>query len=489
LDTHKDEGKNDPMTKNLYKDYFELMPAYLTILDRDLKIVEANRRFCRDFGDFEGRYCYQINQHRSERCEQCPAEHTFRDGLRHGIEETVVDKQGNEISLLINTMAITNEAGEVDHVMRMATDITELKLLQNQIRDSRERYRKLFDEVPCYISIQDSDLRIVDANRRLREDFGASLGDKCHQVYMHRTEACVPCIVKQTFEDGRVHQSEEVMTSPRGDQVNVVVYTAPVRNAVGQINNVIEISTNITQIRQLQSQLTSLGLIISSISHGIKGLLTSLDGGVYLVNTGLAKNDRKRFEQGWKMVERNITRIRRMVLDLLYYAKDREPELETFPARAVADEVCEVVRLKAAELGIGFGCDVDSNIGDINADLKAVRSLLINLVENAMDACRVDTKKKDHLVRLKLRGYPEYIEYEVEDNGIGMDQEIRERAFSLFFSSKRGSGTGLGLFISNKIAQAHGGEIKIESELNKGTRMIVKLPRKSPSSGTEAPKA
>ncbi len=140
-------------------------------------------------------------------------------------------------------------------------------------------------------------------------------------------------------------------------------------------------------------------------------------------------------------------------------------------------------------MGISFGCELDRNIGDIDADPKAVRSLLINLVENAMDACRVDTKKGNHVVRIKLRGYPEYIEYEVEDNGIGMDQETRERAFSLFFSSKKGNGTGLGLFISNKIAQAHGGEIKIESELNQGTRMIVKLPRKSPSSGTEPPKA
>jgi PAS domain S-box-containing protein len=487
MGTREDTGKRYLMIDNPYKNYFEMMPAYLTILDPDLRIVEANRRFRRDFGDFEGRYCFQINQHRSERCEHCPAERTFRDGLRHGIEEKVINHLGNEIFLLIYTTPITNEAGEITHVMKMATDITEIKLLQNQIRNSRERYRQLFEEVPCYISIQDSDLRIVEANRRLREDFGTSPGEKCHQTYMHRTEVCVPCIVKQTFGDGQVHQSEEVMTSQKGDQVNVLVYTAPVRNAEGQIKNVIEMSTNITQIRRLQSQLTSLGLIISSISHGIKGLLTSLDGGVYLVNTGLAKNDRQRFEQGWKMVERNITRVRKMVLDLLYYAKDRAPELESIPARVVADEVCEVVRVKAAELGIGFGCDVDRNIGDIDADLKAIRSLLINLVENAMDACRVDTKKKDHIVRVRLRGYPEYIEYEVEDNGIGMDQEIRERAFSLFFSSKRGNGTGLGLFISNKIAQAHGGEIKIESELNKGTRMIVKLPRKPPATGTEAP--
>ena len=476
------------MIDNPYKNYFEMMPAYLTILDPDLRIVEANRRFRRDFGDFEGRYCFQINQHRSERCEHCPAERTFRDGLRHGIEEKFINRLGNEISLLIHTTPITNESGEITHVMKMATDITEIKLLQNQIRDSRERYRKLFEEVPCYISIQDSDLRIVDANRQLREDFGASPGDKCHQIYMHRTEACVPCIVKQTFEDGQVHQTEEVMTSPKGEQVNVLVYTAPVRNAEGQIKNVIEMSTNITQIRQLQSQLTSLGLIISSISHGIKGLLTSLDGGVYLVNTGLAKNDRARFEQGWKMVERNITRIRRMVLDLLYYAKDRVPELEKTSAPALAEEVCEVIRGKATELGIDFNCEFDRKAGEFDVDPKAVRSLLINLVENAIDACRVDKKKNAHQVRIGLKSYPEYIEFDVEDNGIGMDQEIRERAFSLFFSSKRGSGTGLGLFISNKIAQAHGGGIKIESELNKGTRMIVKLPRKPPAPKTEAPK-
>lgn len=472
---------------NPFEAYFELMPAYLTILDRDLRIVQANRRFREDFGDFEGRYCYQVNQHRSERCEHCPSERTFRDGLRHEVEEKFINNMGHEVFLLINTTPITNESGEITHVMKMGTDISELKILQDQLRNSRERYRKLFEEVPCYISIQNSDLRIVDANRRLREDFDASPGDKCHQLYMHRTEACIPCIVKQTFEDGKVHQTEDVMTSPKGEQVNVLVYTAPIRETDGKIKNVIEMSTNITQIRQLQSQLTSLGLIISSISHGIKGLLTSLDGGVYLVNTGLAKNDRARFEQGWKMVERNIARIRRMVLDLLYYAKDRVPELEKTSAAALAEEVRDVMRVKAEELHVDFKVEVDSEAGEFNVDPKAVRTLLINLVENAIDACRVDKKKPAHTVSIGLKGYPEHVEFSVTDNGIGMDQEIRERAFSLFFSSKRGSGTGLGLFISNKIAQAHGGEIKIESELNKGTELIVKLPRKPPVSATEEP--
>ena len=464
--------------ENLYKHYFEVMPAYLTILDRELRIIEANRRFRKDFGDYEGRYCYEVNKHRPERCDHCPAERTFRDGQRHGIEEQFRNLSGQEVSLIVYTTPIRNEAGEITAVMKMATDITEIKLLQNQLRESRERYRQLFEEVPCYISIQERDLRITEANRRFREDFGDFLGRRCYEVYMHRSEECAPCAVKQTFQDGQVHQTEEVVTSKDGEQTDVLVYTAPIRDAEGQIKSVMEMGTNITQIRQLQSQLTDLGLVISSISHGIKGLLTGLDGGIYLVNSGLEKNNRDRLKQGWEMVTRNINRVRSMALDLLYYAKDRELERVSTSALALAEEACGIMRNKAQEQGIEFKCEFDPTVGEFEADAKAIRSLLINLVENAFDACRVDKKKSDHQVRIGLKGYPGYVEFKVWDNGIGMDQETCERAFTLFFSSKKGDGTGLGLFVSNKIAQAHGGEIRLESELHQGTRVIVKIPRR-----------
>jgi PAS domain S-box-containing protein len=463
-----------------YRQFFEAMPAYLTILDRNLRVIAANQRFRKDFGEYEGRYCYQINRHRAERCEQCPAERTFRDGQRHGIEEHFKNLSGQEVSLIVYTTPIRNEAGEIAAVMKMATDISEIKLLQNQLRESRERYRQLFEEVPCYITIQDRDLRIVEANRRFREDFGEDLGRKCYQLYMHRSEECLPCAVKQTFQDGQVHQREEVVTSRDGQQKHVLVNAAPIRDAGGAIKDVIEMSADITQIRQLQSQLASLGLVISSISHGIKGLLTSLDGGIYLVNSGLEKNNSDRLKQGWQMVERNFARIKSMVLDLLYYAKDRELDLQEVSALGVAEEVCGFMRGKAREYGVDFEGQFDPGAGNFRADAKALRSLLVNLVENALDACRVDKKKNVHQVRMGLRGSGEWVEYEVWDDGIGMDQETRERAFSLFFSSKGGDGTGLGLFISNKIAQAHGGEIQLASELNQGTRITVKMPRKGP---------
>ena len=66
-----------------------------------------------------------------------------------------------------------------------------------------------------------------------------------------------------------------------------------------------------------------------------------------------------------------------------------------------------------------------------------------------------------------------------------MDRETREKAFSMFFSSKGAGGTGLGLFISNKIAQSHGGKINIESEEDVGSKFIVEMPRKRPETTPE----
>jgi signal transduction histidine kinase len=210
----------------------------------------------------------------------------------------------------------------------------------------------------------------------------------------------------------------------------------------------------------------------------VKGLLNSLDGGMYMVNTGMEKNSQDRINRGWEMVQRNISRIRSMVLDILYYAKDREPEWEPIAAVDALEEVCGIIEPKTKECGIEFRRNFGSDAGGFEGDKKAIRSLLVNLLENSLDACRVDKKKDSHYISVGLTGSPSHVQYVIEDNGIGMDRESREKAFSLFFSSKGTGGTGLGLFISNKIVLAHGGTIDLKSDPNKGTRLVVTIPRK-----------
>jgi len=459
--------------------YFDSAPCYLTVIDRDLRIVHANRRFREGFGDPQGRHCYQLYKGRSEKCEVCPVERAFWDGQSHRNEGRVTRLDGMDVAVLSEATALRDENGDITAVINMATDITQLKDLQSQLRRSQRRYRLLFDEVPCYISIQDPDLHILQANRAFQAAFGSCLGCKCYEAYKHRVEPCVPCPVQETFEDGELRTREEVVTSLDGKQMNVLVTTAPIRNEQGQITGVMEMSADITEVRALESRLTSLGLLVGSVSHGLKGMLNGLAGGMYHVDVGFKKNDKARTEKGWATVQRNVARIQSMVSDILYYAKDRVPMWESLSAAQVAEDVCGLMEWRAKDQGVELTKMLDPGAGEFEADAQAVHSLLVNLVENSLDACRLGAKKSGYEVTVRLQGYPDHIQYEVEDNGVGMDRETREKAFSLFFSSK-GTGTGLGLFISNRIARAHGGTIELDSQPGVGTRFVVKLPRERP---------
>lgn len=458
---------------------FDSMPGYVTVQDSEYRIVDANESFRKDFGDYKGRFCFQVYKQRPEKCENCPVERTFHDGQKHRSEEVVKTVGGREVDVLVYTTPVLDKTGKVSGVIEMSTDITRLKAVQKQLIRSQSRYFQLFEEVPCFISIQDRDLNIVDANRMHRETFGTGYGRKCYEIYKHRKKECLPCLVQQTFKDAKTRSHEEVVTSKHGDSIHVLVHTAPLLDGNGEVEKVIEMGTDITQLRELQDKLTSVGLLIGTISHGIKGLLNSLDGGIYLVNSGLKKGDKTRIDEGWDIAMRNIDRIRSMVMDILYYAKDREPMPEKIVAGEILRDVCSNMEERARKLDIDFAYEVRGT-GEYEGDRQMIRSLLVNLIENSMDACRIDKTKSKHYVRVELNEAEGGIEFVVSDNGTGMDQETREKAFSLFFSSKGAGGTGLGLFIANKIVRSHGGTIRVESEEGEGSRFFIGLPRELP---------
>ena len=295
--------------------------------------------------------------------------------------------------------------------------------------------------------------------------------------------------MRQVFEDGEAHTREEVVTNLKGEQMNVLVTAAPLRDADGRITRVMEMSANITQLRALETQLTSLGLLIGSVSHGLKGLLNGLSGGIYLVDSGFKKGNQQRVEKGWDTVKRNVDRIKSMVSDILYYAKDRTPDWEPIDAAQLTAEVIGIATPRAVEHGVTLDSACADSAGEFQADAQAIRSLLVNLLENSVDACRLDTKKSDHRVDLKVEAQEDHVLFVIEDNGMGMDRETQEKAFTLFFSSKGTGGTGLGLFISNRIAEAHGGSIEVSSEEGTGSHFVVTLPRKRPPQEKAAPPA
>jgi signal transduction histidine kinase len=198
------------------------------------------------------------------------------------------------------------------------------------------------------------------------------------------------------------------------------------------------------------------------------------------VEAGFSKANEAQIKEGWQIVRLMVDRIRKMVLDILYYAKERNLNWEKVDVLSFAGEVAMVVERKISSGNIEFTRDFDASAGKIEIDAGCVHSALINILENAVDACLRDSSKDKHQIIFKVTEDAGNVIFEVSDNGIGMDMETREKLFTLFFSTKGTKGTGLGLFISNKIIEQHGGSIKVTSLPGQGSKFTIIIPKTTP---------
>ena len=456
---------------------FNELPCFVAIHNRRREIIAINPLYRERLGDHVGQPTGAASP--PDSAEISPVIETFTDGTGMRRRVTVVYADGTQGPVMVHTAPIRDSNGDVELVVEIGADIGEVRRLQESLQTTRQRYQQLFDEAPCYITVQDPAMTIREANRRFQDDFDLTVGASCHKIYKGRDDACPDCPVAKTFADGGSHQCEMEVTSKRGETYRVLIQTAPIRNLTGDITHVMEMSTNITRTRRLEDQLASLGLMIGSVSHGIKGLLTGLDGGMYLLDSGFKKENQQQIREGWDIVRFMVGRIRDMVLDILYYAKEKNLKWETVDVLGFAEEILRTVGPKLNDRGITLSHRFDPAIGRFEVDAGIVRSALTNIIENAMEACRSDRSGRSHEICFDVAQDTDYIYFNVSDNGIGMDETTLANVFTPFFSSKGERGTGLGLFISNRILSQHGGGITLESEPDTGSRFSIKIPKKA----------
>ena len=164
---------------------------------------------------------------------------------------------------------------------------------------------------------------------------------------------------------------------------------------------------------------------------------------------------------------------------MLYYAKERELENSPCEVEVFAEETASIVRPRLEKPPVERVCDFAAELKDtvFDIDEDQLRSALVNILENAVDACRDNTEQSSP--RIVFRVYPDSNDgvSEIEDNGIGMSAEVQSQIFTLFFSSKSTEGTGIGLFITHKIIHQHGGKISVTSEPGNGSLFCVPIPR------------
>jgi signal transduction histidine kinase len=459
---------------------FEDVPCWISIQDRRLRVVEVSCKLIEDFGDRRRENCFAVYKGRTEPCSECPVLRTFEDGREHSSHEMIFDGRGMPHDVLVNTKPLRNRAGEIVAVMKVFADISAEKELERRLHDSLVRLHNLLDNAPCFISVQDPQFRIVESNQRFNSSFGEGHGGHCYEVYKKRADRCPRCPVAETFQDGEVHNSEEVVVDNQGRQVHVLVYAAPIRDPTGEITSVMEMSTDVTEIRTLQNRLATLGQLVGGVAHSIKNVLEGLRGGVYIVNLGFQDHNEQDIRAGWDMVQRNVGRLSSLIMDMLCCARERSPRRLPVALPNLLKEVAGLFARRAQEFGIELEIESVGPV-EILGEPKDLHALVSNLVANSIDACNADqdSNKKHRIAARVFRDSGEAV-IEVADNGLGMEPDVRNALFHGMVSTKGPAGTGLGLLVSHKVATEHGGKVFVSSEPGLGSKFTVRLPLKEP---------
>jgi len=352
--------------------------------------------------------------------------------------------------------------------------------LRRELDQTKRDYGQLFSAVPCFICVLNRDHHVIEANALYSETFDVSERRLCYEICKQRSAECANCLVDLTFEDGQIHSSEETLITREGHRINVVVHTRPVFDESNRIASVMEVFTDVTEVKRLQRQLALTGRAVAGMAHRVKNILMGLEGGIFIVNDALESNDRPSIDQGWEMVERNVGLVTGIVKDLLYCSKDREPSFEADVCpQDIVSEVRDLYAARMSDDNVEIRTELSEPPHRGTFDPDAIHNLLCNLVANAIDACRFDPcpDKPGHtvVIRCFADGGGATV-FEVEDDGAGIPEDLSHRVFQEFFSSKGSEGTGIGLLVVQKVAEEHGGRVTFESRPGHGTVFTVTIP-------------
>ena len=280
------------------------------------------------------------------------------------------------------------------------------------------------------------------------------------------------------------YEATDFVTKPINDEVlEIALNRALERITMRQKLN--EYTQNLEQLvldktRKLieAERLAAVGETVAGLSHAIKNITGGLKGGAFVLEKGIELDDKKYLTQGWEMIKGNVDKITNLSLDLLNFAKDTELNFQAGDPNQPAQDVIDLMRPRAHELGIELRGDFAQNLNTCHFDSEFIYRCLLNLVTNALDAFVHDrTGRQNKRVTLrtkKPRGWG--VEYQVLDNGCGMNPEVKKNIFKGFFSTKGSDGTGIGLMITQKIVKEHMGVIEVESEQGVGSKFVIKIP-------------
>jgi len=385
----------------------------------------------------------------------------------------------------------------------------------SEVKELQEKQRAILDSISDAVVVLDKNLNILWTNKISQDQYKSTPGRKCYETFKDAKEPCLDCIARKTFADGLNKSSEEEAIIKDGRHINFIVSCSPIKDSQGEIISVVEIFHDITERKKDQEKLkkyqenleelvkkrtieleekskklksTNLKLreldqlksmFIASMSHELRTPLNSIIGFTGIILQGMPGEINEEQKKQLGLVKNSANHLLDLINDVIDISKIEanrvEPYIHEFDFAGLAREVQSYFAIASDKKKLKLSLEAPHTL-TVKSDERRTKQILVNFVSNAIKF----TDRGE--IEIKVIQKDEIVEVSVRDTGIGIKKKDMDKLFKAFgritTKGRIEEGTGLGLYLSKKIAHLLGGDITAESEFNKGSVFILTLPLK-----------
>ena len=361
----------------------------------------------------------------------------------------------------------------------------EKMLWGEKVLEVKNRLQALFDGITDGISIIDKDHRVIAVNKGQAALSGKSedelIGQICYEKFTDRGEPCKGCPVDVTLATGKPATGERIVRRDSGEIRYWSLLTFPLTDTDGKTTQVIKYVRDTTEQKRMNEEieqskrLSVIGEMIAGVAHEVKNPLQNISMGLTLLK--YETEGSKECLETIENIMQGVKSLNSIVQDLLDFSKPMNLEIFDCDINDVLDEVL----INMNEVFLKNRVKIVKNFykGEkyIKIDGMKIKQVFINIIQNAVESMHDGGEIKISTEILSRNGTG-YTEVRIKDTGSGISEENMGKIFEPFFTTKS-KGVGLGMAIVQRIIRLHGGEIKVNSEVGKGTEFVVDLFDKS----------
>ncbi|UCE00411.1 MAG: PAS domain-containing protein [Chloroflexota bacterium] len=360
--------------------------------------------------------------------------------------------------------------------------IRAMQTFQEQLLNSRNTLRALFDSSPSAIYIIDPHYQLKAINMT-RADLAEKtppemVGKKCFAALYQRESPCPGCLVVETLQTGSTTRRLEKRISAGQNGADIEISTFPIWDSDQNIVQAFLFEEDITEQQQLQAslaqseKLAAVGQLAAGVAHEINNPLTTILGNAQLLKRSLPVQNKDSLEMVDLIIEA-CDRASQSVRNLLDFSRRERYELAPTDVNETIQRTLALIGHELGSRSISLQFEPAMDLPPVNASQDRLQGVWLNLLLNALDA--VD--RPQGLVSIKTRRDGNTIEVVVSDNGQGIPADKISRIFEPFYTTKDpGVGTGLGLTVCHQVITRHGGKILASSQEGQGATFTVILP-------------